>query len=389
MRKNILFRLLLLPLLPLTAQAQFMVSGKVIGAVNNKPVPNASVFLSDASVGTRTDSTGTFRLYHVKKGQYDLVVSCIGFETYHKVLMMNGEAIILPEISLLPKTTQLKEVKIKYDPNHKAHLEQFKQEFLGHSANARQCSILNPEIIDLDYDKKADRITGSTDDFLIIENKALGYRIKYLLKTFLCDPVRVNYYGSSTFELMKGTPPQEKKWEDNRLKAYMGSNMQFLRSCITNTSQEEGFAIFPLTRKINTDRPNDSLVNIKVKMFGNFSNSGTMFMDSLAYWRGKKALPKIIQQLHNDSVLVPENFVKLTAKTGIYAIGYPECLYITNTHNIKQFNIVTFNAPYAFFDNNGVVLNPEAYVMEGYWATQRIAELLPVDYEPPPPPADN
>jgi len=379
MLKKLLF---LLFFLPLAAQAQLTVSGKIISAVNNKPVPNASVFLSDASVGTQTDATGSFTLYNVKKGQYDLVISSIGFETYHKVLMMNGEPITIPEITLLPKATLLKEVKIKYDPNHKAHLKQFEQEFLGHSDNARQCTILNPEIIDLNYDKKTDRITGSADDFLIIENKALGYRIKYLLKSFSSDAIRVNYYGSSTFELMKGTASQEKKWERNRLKTYTGSNMQFLRSCINNTSQEAGFAVFPLIRKINTDRPNDSLINIKIKMFGNFTN-GNMFADSLNYWKNKQKIPKVIQQLHTESVLVPEKFIKTTGKKDIYAIGYPDCLYITNTNNIKQFNIITINARYAFFDNNGVILNPEAYVMEGYWATQRMAELLPVDYEPP------
>lgn len=374
--------LLLLLILPLAAHAQITVSGKVISTVDNKPVPNASVFLSDASVGTQTDITGAFTLNNVKNGQYDLVVSCVGFETYHKTLMMDGSVISIPEISLLPKITLLKEVKIKYDPDHEAHLERFEREFLGHSDNARQCAILNPEIIDLDYSKKADRITGSTDDFLIIENKALGYRIKYLLKAFSCDPIGVKYYGSSTFELMKGTDSQEKKWVKNRLQTYTGSNMQFLRSCIDNMVQEKGFAIFPLTRKINTERPNDSLINIKVKMYGNFTN-GNMFVDSLNYWKAKQAMPKVFQQLHNETILTPQKFVKTTGKKNIYAISYPDCIYITNTNNIKQFNIITLKAPYAFFDNNGVILNPEAYVMEGYWATQRIAELLPVDYEPP------
>ena len=375
--------LFLLLMLPLATKAQITIKGRVINSVDKKPIPNASVFLSDASVGSQTDATGVFSLYNVKNGQYDLVVTCIGFETYHKILMINNNAVTLPDISLLPKVIVLKEVKIKYDPNHKAHLKQFEQEFLGHSDNARQCTILNPEIVDRNYDKKKDRITGSTDDFLIIENKALGYRIKYLLKSFLCDPERVNYYGSSTFELMKGTASQEKEWEKKRLEVYSGSNMQFLRSCINNTVQEDGFAVFALSRTVNTNRPKDSLINIKIKMFGNFTN-GTMFVDSLNYWKQKKAIPIIFQKLHNDYILVTEKFIKTTGKKGIYAISYhPDCLYITNTHNAKQYNIITFGAPYAFFDNNGVVLNPESYIMEGYWATQRMAELLPVDYEPP------
>lgn len=144
----------LLLVLPLATKAQITVKGRVISLVDKKPVPDASVFLSDASVGSKTDATGAFTLYKVKKGQYDLVVTCIGYETYHKILMMNDGIVAIPDISLSPKVTVLKEVKVRYDPNRKTHLKQFEQEFLGHSANARQCRIINPEIIDLDYDKK-------------------------------------------------------------------------------------------------------------------------------------------------------------------------------------------------------------------------------------------
>lgn len=374
--------LILLLVLPLAAWSQFTINGKVFSSVDKKPVTDASVFLSDASVGNKTDATGTFSLYNVKKGQYDMVVSCVGFETYHKVLLIADGTTTIPDIYLTPKVTVLKEVKIRFDPDHKAHLKRFEEEFLGHSANARQCVILNPEIVDLDYNKAKDLITASTDDFLIIENKALGYRIKYLLKSFLCDEDRVSYYGSSTFELMKGKASQEKQWIQNRLKTYTGSNMQFLRSCINNTSQETGFVVFPLERRINTERPKDSLINIKIKMFSNFSQ-GQLFIDSLRYWKSKQTIPKVFQRLHNESVLANDKFFKITGKKDIYAIGYPDCLYITNANNKKQFNMVTIKGPYAFFDNNGVILNPENYVMEGYWATQRMAELLPVDYEPP------
>ncbi len=44
--------------------------------------------------------------------------------------------------------------------------------------------------------------------------------------------------------------------------------------------------------------------------------------------------------------------------------------------------MASFNAPFAFFDRNGW-LAPDGLVFNGVWAANRVAELLPADYEPP------
>jgi hypothetical protein len=44
--------------------------------------------------------------------------------------------------------------------------------------------------------------------------------------------------------------------------------------------------------------------------------------------------------------------------------------------------IVSFDEPYAFFDNNGIVANPHSVIYEGDWGISRVAEMLPIDYEP-------
>ena len=55
------------------------------------------------------------------------------------------------------------------------------------------------------------------------------------------------------------------------------------------------------------------------------------------------------------------------------------------TELIPQYitSIVSFEEQYAFFDNNGIIINPQSVIFEGEWGKSRIAELLPVDYEPP------
>ena len=43
---------------------------------------------------------------------------------------------------------------------------------------------------------------------------------------------------------------------------------------------------------------------------------------------------------------------------------------------------VTIVDQYTFFDNGGIIMNPESIVFDGYWAESRVAEVLPSDYSP-------
>ncbi len=219
----------LIVILPLGCFAQFTISGRVLNQPDKKPIANASVFLSNSSIGDKTAGNGGFTLHNAKPGKYDLVVSFVGFETYRQTITVNDKNIILPDIWISPRIILLNEVSIKpvIDPDRERNYEWFKDEFLGSSELAGECEILNPEILDLYYDKKTDILRASSQDFLIIENDALGYRIKYLLTKFKLDErpfakFRLDYQGSVLFEEMKGTPSEEKRWQKRRQKVYEG-----------------------------------------------------------------------------------------------------------------------------------------------------------------------
>lgn len=374
---------LLLFLFPVTLFAQGVITGSVLTKPGNA-VPDASVFLSNASVGTKTLENGAFTLNNVKYGQYDLVVSCIGFETYHETVLVNAEAITLPAIHLSPKITELKEVTVQYDTNRDKHVKMFLDEFFGRSENAAQCKLLNPEILNLTFEKKTGKLTGNTDDFLLIENKALGYKIKYLLASFEWNPQMgyISYTGSSVFEPMTGKSSDEKRWQKARIKAYRGSDMHFLRACIGQQVTEEGFIVYKVVRKPNPDRPADSLIKAKLQKFRPVLSTRVITLtDSLRYWNEKSRLPKYIE-LMDSKPLNSLDYIKLTQEKGIYAFGYPDYLRI-NYKNTQNSTTIKFEKEYAYFDNNGVILTPHNLLIEGYWGFNRIAELLPVDYELP------
>ncbi|RYU90575.1 carboxypeptidase-like regulatory domain-containing protein [Mucilaginibacter terrigena] len=359
--------LLMLLFTPFACFAQISISGKIINGTDKSPVADASVFLSNATVGNKSAGDGTFILRNVKPGQYELVVTVIGYETYRQAVLAAGGSISLPDIKLIPKTLVLKEVNIMPDPNWERNYDAFKQEFLGTSSIALKCVILNPGMVDLEYDKSTRTLTGSSYDFLEIDNKALGYHIKYLLTKFLKDgKINLVYYeGSALFQEMKGSAKEKARWKKNRKQVYEGSSMQFLRAIVGNNMPNYGFKVLRLIRK-----PNPAYTGLN---------------------------DKYIQTLVNVPLEVTD-FTKLTDNRGIFALKFPDCLYVmyTKKRDDDRYNstyrplnmpnylttILSFVEPYTLFDTNGVIINPAAVTFEGNWGKSRVAEMLPVDYTP-------
>ncbi|RYY36821.1 MAG: carboxypeptidase-like regulatory domain-containing protein [Sphingobacteriaceae bacterium] len=358
---------ILLFLFPALAFAQVKISGRIINSIDNKPIEKASIFLANATVGNSSNNEGNFTLFNVKPGQYEVVVSVLGFEAHHMMVMVNNADINLYDIKLIPKSIALKEVSVTPDNKWFEKYRLFKYEFLGPSKLAAKCKILNPEVLSLQYEEgNKNVLTGSSDEFLQIENQELGYRIKYLLSKFIRNGKTglVYYEGSPLFEEMKGKPSKIKKWKKKRLEVYKGSGMHFLRSVLASRLAEEGFEVRRLIR------PTDSA---KRTMFGN------------------------VQMLVKTPLTV-NDFTRLTDQHGLYALAFDNHLYVIYTKRRVRYNfrpvympkdapdyatsIIGFEDKYGFFDSNGVIVNPAGVIFEGTWAGQRMAEMLPIDYVP-------
>lgn len=246
--KNI-YQLLLCVILLFAAERLFAQTGYIVsGTVTNEkgePLKSATVFITGSERVTPTDENGKFRFAGIPPGNFQLSVQMIGFAPFTQNFVVKDAPVeINPQLKT--KAVNLQQVVIGNKKALSKNLKLFTETFLGESANARQCVIVNPEIIY--FSTKKGHLLADADDFLIIENKRLGYRLHYLLKSFDYDfgVGVVLYHGDCSFEELEGTDGQEKQWTKNRYETYKNSFMHFLRSVHNNKTIENGFITRPL-----------------------------------------------------------------------------------------------------------------------------------------------
>jgi len=393
-------KFLLFFLLPYAVFGQFTISGRILNHDDNQPASNVNVFLNNATIGSKTAADGIFILHNVKPGNYALIASSVGFSTFSEPVTITHGNILLPAIYLFPKTIALAEVKVSAggDAEWQRNLALFESTFLGASGPAGECKLLNPEALDLNYDKATKILTAKSEDFLVVENKTLGYQIKYLLSDFSLNNYDENarrffYEGYVLFKEMKGLPEQEDQWEKARRQTYANSVTHFLRAALKNTLGQEGFNVFRFLQ--NPQRQPDSIIYDRIKVYA--ALKGSEYRDSLAYWMKQSKLPKLLAK-QAPVALTGDDLIKNTDKRGIYALGCDNCALYVTYKNKQRFStgslrhiydqnntsatLVTFNVPFAFFDGNGAITNPGCLTYTGVWANKRIADLLPVNYEP-------
>lgn len=386
------------------AQQGYVISGTVKD--KKEVLPGAAVYVSGYRVATVTNGDGKFILPKLPAGNYDILVQMIGYTPYSKNIIISNEPVEVT-ITLTENTTLLREVVIKPDPNRPYHLAMFKDFFIGKSPHAAHCKILNTNVLNFNDDKANRLLTATASDFLIIENEALGYRIKYLLESLEYDyKSNIIYYaGHPYFEELKGSKAKKKKWLKNRAIAYNGSAQHFFKSLYDNTITQNGFVIHKLGTIPNSSRKPDSLINASIKrlttgrqgLVNSITFNGN---DSLSYWVKQRNLPKSMNILNRGIVLV-DTLVK-TLNTDLKMIQFNDALYVIYKNELEdsayslsghqqnrpldlanyQITVITLAQPNLLFYANGGVYNPRSSLFSGYWSYEKVANMIPLDYLP-------
>ncbi len=385
-------------------RAQNLFISGVVKDKKGETIPGAGIYLSNYKNATVTDTDGKFVLTNLKPGNYDVLVQMMGFSPYSKNVVLSDKPATI-EIILQENTILLNEVVIRTDPNREKYINMFKEFFIGRTPNAEKCKILNPAVLDVDYDKDAQTLTVKSSDFLIIENKALGYKLRYMLQFFEYNyKTRIVYYsGLPTFEDLKGSNAKKKNWKTKREIAYHGSTAHFFKSLYAGTSKENGFIIHKLVKIPNEQRPADSVIDKTIKRLIDVQHGvvrlGSAENDALNYWYKVKQMPRELILLDRSEIALDtlvgqhyRNLKTMNFKDQLYVMYTKEretTKYSNNTGHavtrpldIPNYQISIVNmlkGPVNFYPNGGIY-EPKSLLYEGFWAYEKIADMVPMDY---------
>jgi len=382
---------------PAGAQAQASISGQVRDSVTHAPLPFASVFLANTSRGTTTDAEGRFQLANVMPGHYDFGVSYVGYRLYSRPINVVKPLVLNPEVA--PTAQQLGEIVVRPNPNQESDYQRFKELFLGSSTFSRQCRILNPDGVRVDYDPQRNVLSAVVPHTLEVENPALGYRLTFYQLDFRAEFADQNMgmtlLTQVVFRDMPGTVRQQKHWAANRQKAYLGSYQHFLRSVYANQVATQGFRVQKMRRVPNPRRlAADSVLRVRQRQ----GNTAPL-PDSLL-----KALrePRILTFLYKP-ILPPDSLRRAQTGSGQVWLRFHDLLAVTYEREAPDANyrqpgpnftyirpryqesVVHLQQPEAELESFGALVVPLAVLNEDYWAFEKIGEMLPLDYQPPTP----
>jgi CarboxypepD_reg-like domain len=335
----------------------YTIEGDVIEAKNSELIPSTNVFLVGTTLGTQADSKGHFVIKNVTSGNYQLVASMVGFQTFSQKITVSNKKITI-NISMLEDVKSLDEVKVvgERDKAWEKRYKVFEREFLGNNFDKKEVKILNKEVLDFHY--KEGLLSANAEQPLVIENKTLGYKITYILKGFEKNKTKTYYKGIPRYEqLIPKNIEEERAWEKNRKNAYKGSLSHFLKSLLDDRLEQEGF-------DAHFVNPN----------FVKKANRRILFYELSD--RNVPLRPKEIIQKNND-----EPFLYRLLWT------YPlEVVYNKQGAGMPVFSdaphpytlLVPLNT--IFVTDNGNLLDPYAVEIRGKMGELGYADLLPLDY---------
>lgn len=344
------------------SSAYFKIKGKVIDANTKAPMQAASVFAQNTTMGTATNSEGHFTLW-LPNGGYDLAITFAGYETSAKRITTADAADSNMVIEMKLQVKSMEEVAIKSSNELKDGLEKygsfFMENFIGKTTNSANCSIKNKEALKFYFSKKRNRLKVRADEPLQIENKALGFTIKYTLDSFTHDynTVTSTFTGYPLFEEMQTTDAaQAALWKANRIAAYKGSILHFMRSVYNRQLKEEGFEIQFIVKNST----------------GDTAIKGLDFYGALNYEK-------------SDSTQIVEINPNQTQVAILYKNEAPDKTYTdTNDEAPKNFelSLVTFPPTQAIgIEQNGYYYDQNDLAIAGYWGWEKVADMLPYDFK--------
>ena len=109
--------------LPAQTESFGIITGTVTDTTNNQPLENAIVFLSNTPLGISSTIDGTFRITDVPVGEYELIVSRVGYERRRISVKVRESDSLYYGIKLRQQPIQAGEVDVIGEPPDRSDLK--------------------------------------------------------------------------------------------------------------------------------------------------------------------------------------------------------------------------------------------------------------------------
>lgn len=353
----------------IAAFGQVTVQGTIVDSKTQKPVEFANVYITNTQLGATTDTNGKYIIRGIPRGRVEVIVSFIGYQRNIKLFETEEHTNMLLNIEIEPTSVNLSEIKViaKKSNKRKKFIQRFQTAFLGFTDNARRCSILNPEV--LVFEEKGNTLKVTARDFIKIENRSTGYEVAFLLEQFELKDKEVSYSGKPLFKpLIHKNSREEKRWKKRRERTYYGSIRHFMSALLNDQVKEAGYKIELGQIKTNGKFVTSALPKATdIVTAGNSPYEKVLLMPNFLLkvtYKKEKGLPLSIGGINlgkDHETASGDNPMTVAPQQVSYLFGLNDQIAI---------------------NYNGLVKQPMLLKEYGYWANERVADLLPVEYLP-------
>lgn len=349
---------------PVWAQsnAAVHIKGTVVDDSTGAPLPATHVFVSGSMAGTTVDRNGDFELTDLSVGAKELYVTHLGYKAEKVSLLLQSDTTLTLHFRLKPTVLEKPAVTISAERDDEWYekLERFERLFIGETAEADRCRLVNPTVLRFDTAWWG-KFEADAARPLILENRALGYRVAYYLKEFEEHGDIIRWDGNPIYEPLAPTDSAEAdRWSENRRRAFRGSLRHFLLALIHDRLEEENFRIYRIPR---------------ARAFRRVGRAKRIAID-------------------RDNILSP-------ASDSLYQINfrgtlevrydgeaerqaYLEWANLNRSTRDHQVSHIELNERPIHVDRHGEIVEPYGATLRHYFAfTRRLSTLLPREYRPP------
>ncbi|WP_460972224.1 carboxypeptidase-like regulatory domain-containing protein [Spirosoma migulaei] len=347
------------------AQSTTTLTGNVRNAATGEPMPFANVYLNNSTNGTVSDTKGNFVLINVPLGTVELVASFVGFQTTRQPLRLIGNQVTPISLRLKPGDQTLAGVTVTAKRNEKVwqrQLQQFKTQLFGDPFGS-QCVLLNPDVLQFKEDNG--HLKAVATEPLRIQNQALGYQLWFDLTYFDGQTRQVYYSGSARFEeIDQKNKRQEKRFQRNRMRAYLGSTRHLMTSLIAGDYQQQHFLVYEeLDSTLSTDKANASVTL-------------------------KQAIDQKLRPIRQPDLIQPGQlpFERMLVLNKPLIVLYTKALSPYSPYRDAPYAYTRIKLPTGSMQmhTNGWITVPNGVQMQGALAQDRLSTLLPADWQPTP-----